>query len=106
MPVLSPRLTIKLRWLLPAGLLLLMLPWLLGAAPADDPALCDPAAVCIDARLSAASAVGDFYVDGVLIAAGANGASLTTTPDVPHTVEVRNLQDASVPGYGSLFIYP
>ena len=39
MPAYSPRLTFKLRWLLPAGLLL-MLPWLLGAAPADD-AVCD-----------------------------------------------------------------
>jgi hypothetical protein len=83
----------------------LVLPWLLGAAPADT-ALCDPAAVCIDASLSLPSAVGDFYLDGELAAAGVNSARLVTTPDVPHTIEVRNMQDPGAPGYGNLFIYP
>ena len=83
----------------------LVLPWLLGAAPAADNGPCDPAAACFDAAISLPSAVGDFYVDGALVAAGVNSARITTTPDVPHTIEVRNMQDPAVPGYGSLFIY-
>jgi hypothetical protein len=104
MPTLFPRLKLKTRWLLPVGLLL-VLPWLLGAAPAQD-APCDPAAACFDATISLPSAVGDFYVDGVLVAAGVNSARLTTTPDTLHAIEVRNMQDPGVADYGRLFIYP
>ena len=83
----------------------LVLPWLLGAAPAADNGPCDPAVACFDAAISLPSAVGDFYVDGALVAAGVNNTRITTTPDVPHTIEVRNMQDPGLAGYGSLFVY-
>jgi hypothetical protein len=99
----SPGLKLRRSWLLPVGLLF-VLPWLLGAATAaSEP--CDPAAACFDTSISLPNAVGDFYVDGALVAGGVNSTRITTTPDVPHTIEVRNLQDPGVPGYGSLFIY-
>jgi hypothetical protein len=92
------------RWLLLLGVLLVS-PWLLGAArPQQAP--CDAATACFDVSLSLPAAVGDFYVDGNLMAAGVNSARLVTTPGVAHTVEVRNMQDPATAGFGSLFIYP
>ena len=93
-----------IRWLLPVGTLLL-LPWLLGAAPAQVGAACDPSKACFDANLATPTTVGDFYIDGALVAAGAHSARLLGAPGVPHTIEVRNQQDPAA-GYGDLFVYP
>ena len=107
------RLKLGWNWLLPTGLLLallvLALPWLLGAAPAGRPAdntPCDAGSACFDVSISLPSAVGDFFNDGVLVAVGVNSTRIVTSPDVQHTLEVRNLQDPGVAGYSSLFIYP
>jgi hypothetical protein len=42
--------------------------------------------------------VADLYVDGVLIAAQAASAQVFTTPQVAHTVEARNVTDATANG--------
>ncbi len=90
------------RWL--GVLLLLTLPWLLGAARGQA-APCDPAAACFDVFLSLPDVVGDFYLDGNLVATGVNSARLTGTPGEAHTVEVRNMQAPGKAGFGSLFVY-
>lgn len=88
------------------ALALLAAPGLARPAAAQQPAPCDPAAACFDVAISLPSTVGDFYLDGVFIVGGVNSTRLTVTPGVPHTVEVRNMQDPSVAGYGTLLIYP
>src|SRR5258707_3185657 len=93
------------RWLLPLAMLL-SLPLLLGAAPAQAGTACDPAQTCFDVTVFPASAVADLYLDGNLAAQGVNSARLTGTPGTPHTVEARNMQDPGAAGYGSLFVYP
>ncbi|MGH2524662.1 MAG: hypothetical protein ACRDH2_19315, partial [Anaerolineales bacterium] len=96
-------------------LALLALPWVVGFAPrateqraaqprADGP--CDPANACFDVNLSPANLIGDFYVDGALVAPGVNSARLVAAPGVPHTIEARNIQEPGVPGFGDLFVYP
>jgi hypothetical protein len=90
--------------MLAAGLL--AAPWLMGAARAADPAPCDPAMACFDVTLKPANMLGDFYLDGVLAAAGVSSARLVGTPSVPHTLEVRNIQEPGAPGFGDLYIYP
>ncbi len=91
--------------LLALGLLVLAWPLLIAARLAiGEP--CDPATACFDVALSPATLVGDFYVDGVLVAPGANNARLTGAPDADHVVEVRNLQEPGVAGFGDLYIYP
>ncbi|MCC7361771.1 MAG: hypothetical protein IT317_19975 [Anaerolineales bacterium] len=88
------------------ALALLAAPWLARPAAAQSGAPCDPAAACFNVNISQATTLGDFYLDGVFIVGGVNSVHLTTTPGVPHTVEVRNLQDPTVPGYGVLLVYP
>ena len=95
----------RVRWLLPLAMLL-SLPLLLGAAPAQAGTACDPAQACFDVTVYPASAVADLYLDGNLMAQGVNGSRLTGAPGTPHTVEARNMQDAGAAGYGSLFVYP
>jgi hypothetical protein len=90
--------------LLALGLAVLALPLLVAAKQAvGEP--CDPATACFDVALSPAALVGDFYVDGVLVAQGVNSARLTGAPDVDHFVEVRNLQEPGVAGFGDLYVY-
>jgi hypothetical protein len=95
----------RARWLLPMALLL-SLPLLLGAAPAQVGTPCDPASACFDVTIYPASAVADLYFDGNPAAQGANSARLAGAPGTPHTIEARNFQDPGASGYGSLFIYP
>ncbi len=83
---------------------LLALPLLVGAAQAvGEP--CDPATACFDVALGSATLLGDFYIDGVLAAPGVNSARLVGAPATPHTVEVRNIQEPGVVGFGDLFVY-
>ena len=89
-----------------AGLALLVLPWLVGAAGAQGSAACDPATACFDVGLSPATLVGDFYLDGTLVASGANSTRLAGAPGVAHLVEVRNIREPVDPAAGDLFVYP
>src|SRR5512143_1336969 len=90
--------------------LLAVAPFLLGAGivrpAAQAGQACDPAAACFDAAISLAYVVGDFYLDGALVATGVNNTRIVTTPATPHVLEVRNMQSPDVAGFGSLFIYP
>lgn len=70
----------------------------------DEP--CPAEVVCFDTRISLAEVTGDFYLDGVLVASGVNTLRITAAPGVGHTVEVKNMQSPTTPGYGDLFIYP
>jgi len=88
------------------ALALLAAPWLVRTAHAQQGNPCDPAAACFDVAISLPSAVGDFYIDGALAAAGVNGTRFVTSPNVNHTFEVRNLHDPAVAGYGTLLVYP
>ena len=88
----------------------LLLTLLIPAAPsaAQSPTLpcsqeAGPAG-CIDLTLSAATIFGDVYVDGELVAVQVNALRLSVSPGVPHTIEVRNLTDAS-DGFGDIFVY-
>ena len=105
MTIRTLQLNARARWLLPLALLL-SLPLLLGAAPAQAGTACDPALACFDVTVYPASAVADLYIDGTLAAPGVNSARLTGAPSTPHTIEARNLQDPGAADYGSLFIYP
>ena len=89
------------------ALLLSAFPLLLGLAPvsaAVEP--CDPALACFDARVSQDNLIGDFYLDGNLVAAGVNNARLVGAPDTPHLVEVRNIQEPGAAGFNDLYNYP
>jgi hypothetical protein len=86
--------------------ILLLLPWLVSAAPAQVGTACDPASACFDVNIYPASSVADLYLDGKLVAQSVNSARLTGMPGTPHTIEARNFQDPGAAGYGSLFIYP
>ena len=88
------------------GLVLLTLPGLASAAPAQGPAPCDPATACFDVGLSPATLVGDFYLDGTLVSAGVNSARLTGAPSAAHLAEVKNIQEPNVPGAGDQYVYP
>src|SRR6185436_2713722 len=91
--------------LLILGLVLVALPALVAARLAiGEP--CDSTTACFDVALSPANLVGDFYVDGVLVASGVNNARITGAPDADHTIEVRNLQEPGVAGFGDLYVYP
>ncbi len=85
---------------------LLALPWPAGTAGAQGPAACDPATACFDAGLFPATLVGDFYLDGTLVASGANSARLAGAPGVAHLAEVRNIREPADPASGDLFVYP
>jgi len=76
-----------------------------GLAQAQTNAACDTASTCFTISLPT-NLTGDVYLDGNLIVASVNKATLTTTPAVVHLVEVRNIQDAVTPGFGDLFVYP
>jgi len=89
------------------ALLLSAFPLLPGLAPvsaAVEP--CDPALACFDARVSQDNLIGDFYLDGNLVAAGVNSARLVAAPDTPHLVEVRNIQEPGAAGFNDLYNYP
>jgi len=89
------------------GLLLVVLaaPALVGWAPAAPSEPCSPTVACFDVSLTAPGLVGDFYLDDALVAAGVSQARLTGTPDVPHQVTVKNIQEPGTPGFGDLFNY-
>ncbi len=87
------------------GVLLLSLPGWVGGARAEGPAPCDPAAACFDAGLNPATLIGDFYLDGNLVASGVNSARLTGAPGVAHQVGVRNIQEPGASGAGDVFVY-
>jgi len=59
---------------------------------------------CIDLTLSAATLLGDVYVDGALIAAQVNAIRLSVVPGVAHVIEVHNITDATA-GFGDIFVY-
>ena len=94
------------RRLILAVLTVLAGPWLIGLARAADSAPCDPATACFDVGLKPATLLGDFYLDGVLVASGVASARLTGAPDAPHLIEARNIQDPTTPGFNDLFNYP
>jgi hypothetical protein len=87
-------------------LALLAMPWLIGAAASEIGTPCEPEAACFDAHISLPAVVGDFYLNGELVAAGVNAARLVAAPGEPHLIEVRNMQAPGTPGFGGLFIYP
>ncbi len=95
----------KITWKLGLAVLLLALPALVGWTPAAPTQPCDPAVACFDVSLTAPGLTGDFYMDDTLVVAGVSQARLTGSPDVPHMVSVRNIQDPSTPGFGDLFNY-
>src|SRR5262245_23974632 len=86
--------------------LLLGLPWLIAAAQPQVGTACDPSTACFDVTIFPTSAVADIYLDGNLVAPGANSARVTAAPGTLHTIEARNFQDPGATGYGNLFIYP
>jgi len=59
---------------------------------------------CLDLTLSAATLLGDVYVDGALIAAQVNAIRLSVVPGVAHVIEVHNITDTT-PGFGDIFVY-
>jgi len=91
-----------------AGLIALglLLPTLLALAPMTGGEPCDPAVACFDARLKPDGLLGDFYIDGVLVASGVNSARLTGTPNAPHSIEARNIQEPGGVGFGDVYNYP
>jgi hypothetical protein len=89
------------------ALILMAFPMLLALAPASaqvEP--CDPALACFDVRLSPDTLIGDFYLDGALVAAGVNSARLVGAPDTPHLIEARNIQEPGAAGFNDLYNYP
>src|SRR3989338_1388542 len=83
------------------------------AAPGPSPDTSPPASVsscnesnaCFNMYLRPESLRGDFYIDGVLMAAGVTYAQMAGLPDVPHLLEVRNVQEPGAPGFGDVFNY-
>ena len=61
-------------------------------------------ATTVDVTLTPATLLGDIYVDGALVAARVNVASLPVTPAVAHLIEVKAITD-STPGFGDIFVY-
>lgn len=59
---------------------------------------------CIDLVLNPATLVGDVLVDGQPVAGQVNTARLSVAPNVPHVIEVNNIND-STPGFNDLFNY-
>jgi hypothetical protein len=97
---------IKRSWL--RGYLLLALlavPWVTGFAPSAAGQPCDPQSACFDVSLTATGLVGDFYIDGKVAATGVSQARVVGAPDVPHLIEVKNIQEPAAPGNGDLFNY-
>ncbi len=69
-----------------------------------QPQSCAPETGCIDLTLSPATLVADVLVDGTPVAGQIHTARLTVTPNVPHTIELTNYNDAT-PGFNDLFNY-
>jgi hypothetical protein len=97
----------KKKWVLTTTVMLALLaaPWILGLAPAAAGQPCDPQSACFDVSLAIPGLVGDFYVDGHLAFAGVSQARIVGTPDSPHVIEVKNIQEPAAPGNGDLFNY-
>ena len=90
-------------WIGVVVLALLTAPWITGLAPAPASPPCDPQTACFDVSLAIPGLVGDFYIDGHLVTAGASQARLVGTPDAPHLIEAKNIQEPAAPGNGDLF---
>ena len=88
------------------GAALLAWPWLVGTAGAQSAAPCDPATACFDVALYPVTLVGDFYLDGALVAPGVNSARLTGAPGAAHQAVVKNIQEPNTPGAGDQYVYP
>ena len=59
---------------------------------------------CIDLTLAPNTLVGDVLIDGAPVAGQVNTVRLTVAPNVPHTIDVNNFNDAT-PGFNDLFNY-
>ncbi len=97
---------LKNSWKLCLAVLLLAAPGLMGLTPVQQTEPCDPAQACFDVTVAGTGVVGDFYLDGTLVAAGVSQARLVGTPDAPHLIEVKNIQTPGAAGFGDLFNYP
>ncbi len=65
---------------------------------------CPPEVGCIDLAVLPTTLVGDVLVDGAPVAGQVNTVRLNVAPNVPHTIEVTNL-NAATPGFNDLFNY-
>lgn len=72
------------------------------AAFAQDAPACPADMTCVKLVFASPTMTGEFYVAGVLVAAGQNRVTLTIPPDTRQVV-VRNIQDP-VPGFNELFV--
>ncbi|MBN1429039.1 MAG: hypothetical protein JXB07_11685 [Anaerolineae bacterium] len=59
---------------------------------------------CAEVTLTPGEAIGDFYVDGALVAPARNIGQLALVPDVDHTIEIKNIQSTES-NFGTLFNY-
>jgi hypothetical protein len=59
---------------------------------------------CASVSLSPDTLVGDFYIDGALVAGGVNPALLNVAPNTLVRVEVRNIRDSGE-GFGDVYAY-
>ncbi len=65
---------------------------------------CPPEVGCLDLTLLPNTLVGDVLVDGAPVAGQVNTVRLNVAPNVPHTIDVTNFNDAT-PGFNDLFNY-
>ena len=59
---------------------------------------------CVDVSLSPDTLTGDFFVDEIPMASGANPAHLHVSPSTTVRVEARNIRDGSEE-YGDVYVY-
>jgi hypothetical protein len=83
----------------------LLFPWLAVQAKPTLQEPCPLEQACVDVSLPAGQ-VGDFLVDGVVVAGQVNATRLGVTPALPHVVSVQNIVNTDpASGFGDLFIY-
>ena len=75
-----------------------------SAQAQTQPQPCPPEVGCLDLTLLPNTLVGDVLIDGAPVAGQVNTVRLNVAPNVPHTIEVTNFNDAT-PGFNDLFNY-